>query len=141
MSNFRRRRTAPGLLAVEVDARALDGLLDDLDRDGRALADFHEHVFAVVDLDLVGVLVERLLEGVPDVARPDVIGTPILWSLVVGLCVAEWVYRKAPILSGVISEGGRLPAIAGRYALVAAMLVASGASNLDVARPFIYFQF
>ena len=79
-------------------------------------------------------------EGVPDVARPDVIGTPILWALVIGLCVAEWVYRNAPSVS-VVVEGGRLPAVAGRYALLAAMLVASGASNLDVARPFIYFQF
>ena len=29
----------------------------------------------------------------------------------------------------------------GRYALVAAILVSSGTSQLDVARPFIYFQF
>jgi hypothetical protein len=38
-------------------------------------------------------------------------------------------------------EGGRLPAIAGRYALIAAIVVSAGASQLGEARPFIYFQF
>jgi D-alanyl-lipoteichoic acid acyltransferase DltB (MBOAT superfamily) len=78
--------------------------------------------------------------GARGVARPEVIATPILWVLVIGLYASEWIYRRMPALR-VVSDGHRLPAIAGRYALVTAMLVAFGASNLDVGRPFIYFQF
>jgi hypothetical protein len=58
----------------------------------------------------------------------------------VGLCLAEWVYRRAPRLREAL-EGGRLPAIFGRYALLGAILVAYSASQLDAPRPFIYFQF
>ena len=78
--------------------------------------------------------------GLADVTRPQVAATQILWALVVGLTVAEWVYRSMPALRASL-EGGAMPAIAGRYALLAAVLVSSGASQLDVARPFIYFQF
>jgi hypothetical protein len=37
-----------------------------------------EHVLAVVDLDLVGLLVERLPEGVADVARAAVLAASLL---------------------------------------------------------------
>ena len=78
--------------------------------------------------------------GEADVNRVEVTSTPVLWVLVVGLCLAEWVYRRAPRLREAL-EGGRLPAIVGRYALLGAILVAYSASQLDAPRPFIYFQF
>jgi hypothetical protein len=38
-------------------------------------------------------------------------------------------------------QGARVPAIAGRYALLAAIIVSAGAAQFGEARPFIYFQF
>jgi D-alanyl-lipoteichoic acid acyltransferase DltB (MBOAT superfamily) len=78
--------------------------------------------------------------GAAGVVRPEIATTATLWALIVGLCAAEWVYRH---WRGVRQrlEGQQLPAIAGRYALLAAIIVSSGASELDGARPFIYFQF
>jgi D-alanyl-lipoteichoic acid acyltransferase DltB (MBOAT superfamily) len=74
--------------------------------------------------------------GVIDAA---VVRAPILWTLIVGLVLAEWIYRNFDLVRPRL-EGGRLPAIAGRYALIAAIVVSVGASQLE-ARPFIYFQF
>jgi alginate O-acetyltransferase complex protein AlgI len=78
--------------------------------------------------------------GAADVVRPEIANTATLWTLIVSLCAAEWVYRHWPDLRQRL-EGQRLSAIAGRYALLAAIIVSSGASQLDGARPFIYFQF
>jgi hypothetical protein len=64
----------------------------------------------------------------------------ILWALIVGLTVAEWIYRNFDRVRPQI-EGGQLPAIAGRDALIAAITVSAGATQLGEARPFIYFQF
>jgi hypothetical protein len=78
--------------------------------------------------------------GAHDVVAPGIVDTPILWALVIGLCVAEWLYRQSQRIRQSL-EGARLPAIAGRYALFAAIIVSTGATQLDGARPFIYFQF
>jgi D-alanyl-lipoteichoic acid acyltransferase DltB (MBOAT superfamily) len=78
--------------------------------------------------------------GASDVIGAGVVDTPILWALIVGLFLAEWIYRHSARLRPTL-EGGQLPAIAGRYALIAAIIVSVGASQLDEARPFIYFQF
>jgi D-alanyl-lipoteichoic acid acyltransferase DltB (MBOAT superfamily) len=78
--------------------------------------------------------------GANAVALPDIVAVPILWALIAGLCAAEWVYRESQRVRQSL-ESGRLPAIAGRYALFAAIVVSTGASQLDGARPFIYFQF
>jgi hypothetical protein len=74
------------------------------------------------------------------VVGPEVANAAILWTLIAGLCAAEWVYRHFDRLRPRL-EGGRVPAIAGRYALLAAMMVSAGASQFGEARPFIYFQF
>ena len=78
--------------------------------------------------------------GVSGVVGADVVDATILWALIAGLCAAEWVYRHFDRIRPRL-EGSHVPAIAGRYALVAAMLVSAGASQLGEARPFIYFQF
>ena len=77
--------------------------------------------------------------GASAVVGEETVSVPILWALIGGLVLAEWVYRHFDRLRPLL-EGGRLPAIAGRYALIAAIVVSVGASQLE-ARPFIYFQF
>jgi alginate O-acetyltransferase complex protein AlgI len=78
--------------------------------------------------------------GAQDVTDPAVAATPLLWTLIGGLLAAEWLYRHSADLRTRL-EGAQLPAVAGRYALLAAIIVSAGASQLDTARPFIYFQF
>jgi alginate O-acetyltransferase complex protein AlgI len=78
--------------------------------------------------------------GVADVVLPEVVDTTTLWLLIASLCAAEWVYRHWQGARERL-EGRQLSAIAGRYALLAAIIVSSGASQLEGARPFIYFQF
>lgn len=78
--------------------------------------------------------------GVEEVALAQRVSTPVLWALIVGLCLAEWLYRNAARLQPHLA-GERLPAIAGRYALVSAIVVATGVAQGGAARPFIYFQF
>jgi alginate O-acetyltransferase complex protein AlgI len=78
--------------------------------------------------------------GASAVTRPEIVDLEVLWALVAGLVGAEWLYRKWAGLRQQL-EGERLPAIAGRYALLAALIVSAGATQLDGARPFIYFQF
>jgi D-alanyl-lipoteichoic acid acyltransferase DltB (MBOAT superfamily) len=79
-------------------------------------------------------------EGAQDVLRTEVTSTPILWLLIGGLYIGEWLYRNHATLRERL-EGGRVTAIAGRAALIAAIVVAHSATQLDAARPFIYFQF
>jgi alginate O-acetyltransferase complex protein AlgI len=78
--------------------------------------------------------------GASGAVDAEVVAVPILWALIAGLCAAEWLYRHFDRIRPTL-EGGRLPAIAGRYALIAAIIVSTGASQLGEARPFIYFQF
>ncbi len=78
--------------------------------------------------------------GARGVPAATAVGTPTLWALIAGLCLAEWVYRHAQAVRPRL-VGDRLPAIAGRYALIAAIVVSAGMSQFDQARPFIYFQF
>jgi D-alanyl-lipoteichoic acid acyltransferase DltB (MBOAT superfamily) len=78
--------------------------------------------------------------GAPNVSRPEIVDRSVLWTLIAGLCCAEWLYRHSDAVRRRL-EGGQVPAIAGRYALMAAIVVASSASQLGGARPFIYFQF
>jgi hypothetical protein len=74
------------------------------------------------------------------VVAPEVGDPAILWALIGGLLLAEWLYRHVDRLRPWL-EGGRVTAIAGRYALLAAMIVSAGVSQVGDARPFIYFQF
>jgi len=78
--------------------------------------------------------------GLSGVGGVGIVDARILWALIGGLTVAEWMYRHFARLGHEL-ESGRVPAIAGRYALVAAIVVSIGATQLGEARPFIYFQF
>lgn len=78
--------------------------------------------------------------GASGLIAAEIGDTAILWALIVSFCVAEWVYRNAPRIRENL-QGPRVAAIAGRYALFAAIMVSAGVSQIDSARPFIYFQF
>jgi alginate O-acetyltransferase complex protein AlgI len=78
--------------------------------------------------------------GASDVVAGEAVGTPILWALIAGLSVAEWIYRRRGDIRERL-EGGQWPAVAGRYALLAAIMISASASQFEEARPFIYFQF
>ena len=80
------------------------------------------------------------VSGAGDVRDPAVAPSSLLWTLIAGLLAAEWLYRRSADLRTRLA-GAALPAVAGRYALLAAIIVSAGASQLDTARPFIYFQF
>jgi D-alanyl-lipoteichoic acid acyltransferase DltB (MBOAT superfamily) len=80
------------------------------------------------------------LQGAASVTDSTVVAAPVLWTLIVLLCAAEWLYRHFDRIRGTV-QGAQIPAIAGRYALLAAIMVSAGAAQLGEARPFIYFQF
>lgn len=80
------------------------------------------------------------VRGARDVTDPAVAATSLLWLLIAGLLLAEWLYRRSAELRAQVAAA-ELPAVAGRYALLTAIIVSAGASRLDAARPFIYFQF
>jgi alginate O-acetyltransferase complex protein AlgI len=91
--------------------------------------------------DAVYVLTHVLsLQGVGGVDAVDVVDAPLLWALILGLCAAEWLYRHSERVRETLA-GARIPAIAGRYALLTAIIVSAGTAQLGAARPFIYFQF
>jgi D-alanyl-lipoteichoic acid acyltransferase DltB (MBOAT superfamily) len=79
-------------------------------------------------------------QGAASVTDATVVGAPVLWTLIAGLCAAEWLYRRFELIRGTV-QGARVSAIAGRYALLVAIIVSTGAAQFGEARPFIYFQF
>jgi alginate O-acetyltransferase complex protein AlgI len=78
-------------------------------------------------------------EGVLAVLRAQVAHPAILWLLIGGLLIAEWLQRNRPSLAAAVNNG-TLPAIAWRYALIIAIL-SSLALAQQGSQPFIYFQF
>jgi alginate O-acetyltransferase complex protein AlgI len=79
-------------------------------------------------------------QGDPTVRHPEVLPAAVLWILVGGLWIGEWMYRHWTGLAEVLERGG-LPSIAGRYALVAATLFSYLIAQEGRSHPFIYFQF
>ena len=73
-------------------------------------------------------------------AAPQLPAVTVLWLLIVGLCAAEWLYRHSESVRTRLA-GAHLPAVVGRYALLAAIMISTGVSQVEQARPFIYFQF
>jgi alginate O-acetyltransferase complex protein AlgI len=78
--------------------------------------------------------------GVDGVLRPEVVGASTLWSLVIGLWIAEWIYLKWPALGqGVAAR--YVPRLIVRQALMAAILFSYIVVQQGQVLPFIYFQF
>jgi alginate O-acetyltransferase complex protein AlgI len=78
--------------------------------------------------------------GVDRVLRPEVVGASTLWSLVIGLWIAEWIYLKWPALGqGVAAR--YVPRLIVRQALMAAILFSYIVVQQGQVLPFIYFQF
>jgi alginate O-acetyltransferase complex protein AlgI len=78
--------------------------------------------------------------GASDVVHAEVVATPFLWLLVLGLWLAEWAYRARPTLLSLVA-GGDWRRLAVRHALVAAILFAYLVTQQGQVQPFIYFQF
>ncbi|HKU15988.1 MAG TPA: MBOAT family O-acyltransferase [Steroidobacteraceae bacterium] len=78
--------------------------------------------------------------GATDVVRAEVVSSGILWMMVAGLWLAEWVYRNRPAVVAVL-EGGNARSVAARHAMFAAILFSYLVTQQGRAQPFIYFQF
>jgi D-alanyl-lipoteichoic acid acyltransferase DltB (MBOAT superfamily) len=78
-------------------------------------------------------------EGIPVVLRAQIAHPAVLWLLIGGLIIAEWLQRNRPSLVAGVSIA-RTRAIAWRYALVAAIIF-SYLMAQQGSQPFIYFQF
>jgi alginate O-acetyltransferase complex protein AlgI len=78
--------------------------------------------------------------GEPAVLRVDVAREAILWTLIAGLWIGEWLYRNRPQAFAGINDG-QFRGIAWRSALVAAILFSYIVAQQGVVQPFIYFQF
>ena len=78
--------------------------------------------------------------GETTVRHVEVLSTPLLWAIVAGLLLAEWLYRNQPrVFAGLAN--GHPAGIVGRYALVAVTLFSYLIAQQGVSHPFIYFQF
>jgi D-alanyl-lipoteichoic acid acyltransferase DltB (MBOAT superfamily) len=77
--------------------------------------------------------------GEATVLRPEVIAEPVLWTLVIGLWLVEWLSRNRPALQTAVARSG-VPRLLVRNALVVGILFAFLAQR-GAPRPFIYFQF
>ncbi len=72
--------------------------------------------------------------------RVDVAREAILWILVAGLWIGEWLYRNRPRVFAGLNDG-QFRGITWRSALVAAIVFSYMVAQEGVVQPFIYFQF
>jgi hypothetical protein len=78
--------------------------------------------------------------GESSVLRPDVAAPPMLWALVAGLWLVEWVARNRPRVAEIVSASA-VPRLIVRHALIVAILFSFLVAHKGTSRPFIYFQF
>ena len=78
--------------------------------------------------------------GESTVLRVDVAREAVLWMLIAGLWIAEWLYRNRPRLFAGLYDG-QVRGIAWRSVLIAAILFSYLVAQEGVVQPFIYFQF
>jgi hypothetical protein len=78
--------------------------------------------------------------GAPDVHYSEVVSSWILWSMIIGLWLAEWVYRNRPALFTAIASG-ETSRLVTRHALLVAILFSYLVTQQGKVQPFIYFQF
>ena len=78
--------------------------------------------------------------GLADVVRAEVVGSGLLWSMVIGLWLCEWVYRNRPAVLGALNGGEWRPLIV-RHSLIVAILFSYLVAQQGKVQPFIYFQF
>jgi alginate O-acetyltransferase complex protein AlgI len=78
--------------------------------------------------------------GASDVLRPEVVTTGMLWTMVLGLWLAELVHRYRPSVLDTIL-GGEVRRLMARHALLVAILFSYLVTLQGQVQPFIYFQF
>jgi D-alanyl-lipoteichoic acid acyltransferase DltB (MBOAT superfamily) len=74
------------------------------------------------------------------VLRPDVMDAAMLWSLVAGIWIAEFLYRNSPRVIA-LALGGETRRLFWRYAMFCAIVLTYAVTQQGRAHPFIYFQF
>jgi hypothetical protein len=74
------------------------------------------------------------------VTRPDTLPEWMLWTLVCGLWLAEWISRNPTRLVAALASPG-LPRLALRHAMVASILLSYLVAQQSRSLPFIYFAF
>lgn len=78
--------------------------------------------------------------GAADVMRAEVVSSGVLWMMVLGLWLAEWVYRNRPAVVAAL-EGRNTRSLAARHAMLVAIVFAYIVTQQGRVQPFIYFQF
>jgi alginate O-acetyltransferase complex protein AlgI len=78
--------------------------------------------------------------GASELVRLDVAHVAVLWSLVIGLWVAEFIYRNWP-RAGELALGGPWRQLGWRAALGCAIVTVYVVALQGKVQPFIYFQF
>jgi D-alanyl-lipoteichoic acid acyltransferase DltB (MBOAT superfamily) len=78
--------------------------------------------------------------GAGDVLRAEVVSSPVLWTMVVGLWLAEWVFRNRPAVGAALA-GSNVRSLTARHAMLVAILFAYLVTQQGRVQPFIYFQF
>jgi len=78
--------------------------------------------------------------GARTVTRPDTLPEWMLWTLVCGLWLAEWISRNPTRLVAALASPG-LPRLALRHAMVASILLSYLVAQQSRSLPFIYFAF
>jgi D-alanyl-lipoteichoic acid acyltransferase DltB (MBOAT superfamily) len=74
------------------------------------------------------------------VLRPELPSLPVLWILVIGLWLAEWVAKNRASLTTLL-HAGAFQRTATRYAMLVAVIFSYVVMQDAVEQPFIYFQF
>ena len=78
--------------------------------------------------------------GIGHVVGIGVWSAAALWSLVLGLYLAEWVYlAREPLATAVLSKGWA--SVTMRYAMLVPILLSYVVAQGTTSQPFIYFQF
>jgi alginate O-acetyltransferase complex protein AlgI len=80
------------------------------------------------------------LAGESQVVRLEVLDVRLLWVLVLGLWLAEFLYRNRPRLVE-SATGGTVRALVWRYSMVCAIVLSYVVAQQGRVQPFIYFQF
>jgi alginate O-acetyltransferase complex protein AlgI len=97
--------------------------------------------FRAESLSQAWAILTRVLSqvGEPTVLRPEVLAAPILWTLVGGLWLVEWISGNRPRIAATMIQS-EMPRMILRHAMIVGILF-SFVSQRGEARPFIYFQF
>jgi alginate O-acetyltransferase complex protein AlgI len=99
-------------------------------------------LFRAESIGQAAFILSRLMSpiGLPDVRRAEVLSSMLLWTMVIGLWLAEWCYRTRPNFVEWLT-GGERRRLVWRHAMIIAILFSYVVAQQGKVQPFIYFQF